>query len=481
MGGKALKFLLFGTGDYYERYKKWFAKEDVLALLDNSLVKQNTYLDGNKILSPEEGVQLPYDAIVILSFYVKEMKEQLLRSGVVEEKIYHFYDLHRLLYQEEIRKPVQYFGQAREVVETDIVSERKILLLSNDLTLGGPAIALFHAAKSLVRYGWQVVVASMLDGPLRGKMLSEKIPVIVDHNLQIETMKESEWTKHFSLFICNTINYYVFLSERDVSIPVIWWLHDSTFFYDGVDKDGLRGIDKTNLWIASVGPVPEQAMHRFVPAIDVVRLNYGVEDNAVKKQKSITDKPSKLYFVTIGYIEWRKGQDLLIEAVKLLPEEIRKKAEFYLVGQNTSMMAQQIKISIEDIAEIKMTGPVDREGIIHMFDLADVLVCPSREDPMPTVAAEAMMFGVPCLVSSITGTAEYIQDGRNGIIFPSEDVKELSLKLRWCIEHKYRLKQMGKEARTLFERYFSMNVFEKNLLHLVEKAVKPQTEVLEED
>ena len=102
MGGKALKFLLFGTGDYYERYKKWFAKEDVLALLDNSLVKQNTYLDGNKILSPEEGVQLPYDAIVILSFYVKEMKEQLLRSGVVEEKIYHFYDLHRLLYQEEI-------------------------------------------------------------------------------------------------------------------------------------------------------------------------------------------------------------------------------------------------------------------------------------------------------------------------------------------------------------------------------------------
>lgn len=31
-----MKFLLFGTGDYYERYKKWFDKEDVLALLDNS-------------------------------------------------------------------------------------------------------------------------------------------------------------------------------------------------------------------------------------------------------------------------------------------------------------------------------------------------------------------------------------------------------------------------------------------------------------
>ena len=31
-----MKFLLFGTGDYYERYKKWFDKNQVLALLDNA-------------------------------------------------------------------------------------------------------------------------------------------------------------------------------------------------------------------------------------------------------------------------------------------------------------------------------------------------------------------------------------------------------------------------------------------------------------
>ena len=40
----------------------------------------------------------------------------------------------------------------------------------------------------------------------------------------------------------------------------------------------------------------------------------------------------KIRFVTIGYIENRKGQDILIQAVRLLPEELRQKAEFYLVG-----------------------------------------------------------------------------------------------------------------------------------------------------
>ena len=63
-----MKFLLFGTGDYYERYKKWFSREDTLALLDNSLAKQGTWIDGIRVLSPEEGVKQPYEAIVILSF-----------------------------------------------------------------------------------------------------------------------------------------------------------------------------------------------------------------------------------------------------------------------------------------------------------------------------------------------------------------------------------------------------------------------------
>ena len=72
-----MKFLLFGTGDYYERYKKWFEKDEITALLDNSSRKQSTLIDGVKVLSPEEGIQLEFDAIVILSFYVKAMKAQL--------------------------------------------------------------------------------------------------------------------------------------------------------------------------------------------------------------------------------------------------------------------------------------------------------------------------------------------------------------------------------------------------------------------
>ena len=88
-----MKYLLFGTGDYYERYKKWFEPENIVALLDNSPLKQGTFIDGIQVLPPEKGIEKPFDIIVILSFYVKEMKQQLLQLGVLEDKICHFYGL----------------------------------------------------------------------------------------------------------------------------------------------------------------------------------------------------------------------------------------------------------------------------------------------------------------------------------------------------------------------------------------------------
>lgn len=467
-----MKYLIFGTGDYYERYKKWFDQEEVLALLDNSPTKQNTLIDGIKVLSPEEGVKLPFDTIIILSFYVKEMRQQLNSLNIPDEKIYHFYDLHQLIYQKERKKMIQYYGNAESIVKAKDDKKRKILLLSQDMTLGGPAIALFYAAKILRGQDYQVLFASMLDGPLREKLMDNKIPVIVDVNLQIETMEDAEWTNYFSLLFCNTINFHIFLSKRNVNIPVVWWLHDSAFFYHGIRSEILQSIDTKNLKVCAVGSVPAKAMHSMLPELPIKNLLYGVEDSVcgierLQKNKGENTK-KRVCFVTIGYIENRKGQDILVKAIRLLPVEIREKAEFYFIGQNTSAFAQNLIDQTRDIPEIVITGPVDRNGIEKVLDYADMMICPSREDPMPTVAAEAMMHRVPCIVSDAAGTAEYIESGINGFTFPSEDARTLSEKIIWCVLNSEKIHDMGIKARSIYEKIFSMRVFQKEIMKLLE-------------
>ncbi|MFT4106047.1 MAG: glycosyltransferase family 4 protein [Lacrimispora sp.] len=469
-----MKILLFGTGEYYKRYKHWFSKEDILALLDNSPSKHNTCMDGLLILSPGEGIKLPFDVIVILSFFVKEMKEQLIELGVQENKVYHFYDMHQLVYKKDVIKPIQYYGDLERGITLKGSSNKKILLLSQDLELGGPSIALFHAAKTLEDQGYHVLYASMMDGPLRNVLLKNNIPVVVDINLQIETMEEAEWTKEFNLIICNTLNFHIFLMERDTAIPVIWWLHDPIFFYAGARKDNMQKINLVNMEVCSVGPFPEIAIREYIPGLQVKRLLYGVPDMC--KQNEVpdigkTEKREKIRFITIGYINSIKGQDVLLKAIKMMPDEMREKSVFYFVGQKDSPLALELEQEIRSMPEIIMTGVVDRDRINELLSSADVLICPSREDAMPTVAAEAMMHGVPCILSDATGTAEYIEDGINGFVFQSENTQMLLEKIIWCIRHYEKIYSMGKRARGTYDKYFSMDVFKKGLIKLVDDCI----------
>ncbi len=469
-----MRFLLFGTGDYYNRFKKWFAQHEVLALLDNSVQKQYTEIDGLSVLPPKEGIDLPYDSIVILSFYVESMKKQLLSLGVEEDRIYHFYDLHELLLKGREGWPVHYFLNAKEAIEDKSPKNPKILLMSNELTLGGPPIALFHAALILKGKGYRVVFASMLDGPLRERITENGIPVVVDENLQVAVMKETEWVNTLSLIICNTLNFHVFLSERDTKIPVLWWLHDARFFYDGVNKKVISRISLDHLKSVSVGPVPAKAIEEFLPDMKCGELLYGVEDvenSGVKHGGIRYDKHQKIRFITIGFLEDIKGQDVLVDAVKGLSDAIRTQCEFYIIGHDKTLFGERIHKESEEFPEIIFTGSVSRGEIHRLLEASDVLICPSRQDSMPTVVAEAMMHFVPCIVSDAVGTASYIRDGRDSFLFQSGNAQKLAEKITWCVCSRDRLKHIGKLARKLYETYFSMAVFEDKLLEIIQKTL----------
>lgn len=464
-----MKFLLFGTGDYYNRYRIWFDRKDIAALIDNAEEKQGQYIDGIRVIPPKDISRYEYDAVVILSFYVQTMKTQLIDLGVEGNRIYHFFDLHDLIYHPGIRRKINCYGLQ------DCSESVKFLLLSNDLTLGGPALALYHAAQVLIKRGYQVVYGSMLDGPLRKILVREGIPVIVDENLMIQTMDEAQWVRKYSLIICNTMNFHVFLSERDKRIPVAWWLHDALFFYDGVRQEVMDKLTQDNMAVWSVGPIPERAVKAFRPDFYVEDLIYGVTDQMEEESRSREDHidhtENKIRFIIIGYIEQRKGQDILLEAIKRLEPDIRQKAEFIFVGQNTSLLAKDLIEAAGEISEITFTGPVDRSKINSLLGRADMLVCPSREDPMPTVAAEAMMHNVPCLVSDTTGTVKYIRDGIDGLIFQSENAGQLKEILERCIQGEFDLVQMGRNARNVYEEYFSMEAFENRLMELIANQI----------
>ena len=79
-----------------------------------------------------------------------------------------------------------------------------------------------------------------------------------------------------------------------------------------------------------------------------------------------------------------------------------------------------------------------------------------------------MMHILPCLISDSVGTVEYIRDGIDSIVFQSGNVDQLKEMLEKCILGKVNLRQMGRNARQVFEENFSMEAFEDQFGNLME-------------
>jgi len=459
-----MRVLIFGTGDYYQRYKKWFVPETIIALLDNNEEKQHTYLDGHIVLSPQDGLKLEYDKVYILSVYDREMRQQLCELGVPSEKIYNQFNLRQELHLR--KQPLHIFSSDNRLLTLGNDSKQKILFISYDLRLNGASMASLYAARALQYGGYSVVVGTSEGGEVCQELLDLNIPVIVDANLQIETACDVEWIRQFPVIICNTMNYYQFLSMRNPSQQFIWWLHDSELFYDSLDKKILSSIVSDKLAVYSVGPVPRKAVQKYLPALSVNTLLYGIPDVCYRAPQN----SEKLIFAIIGLVQARKGQDLFVKAVKRLPESWRQLAEFWIIGDDSSLFAQKVHEDAAQIPQIRFLGECGRAAMMSLYPKVSVLVAPSREDPMPVVATEAMMHYHPCIVSRATGTAEYIEDGKTGWICETEDVESLKDKMLCALEHSDKLESIGREARKIYDAYFSMSVFEKNLLAVVQKC-----------
>ena len=114
----------------------------------------------------------------------------------------------------------------------------------------------------------------------------------------------------------------------------------------------------------------------------------------------------------VGRIDERKGVDLAVEATALLPEQ----AALTVIGSGDQ----------EELARLRAAAPpgrvtferVPREQIPDRMAAADALLFPVRwREPWGLVPLEAMAAGTPVIATGRGGSGEYLEHGRNCLIF----------------------------------------------------------------
>ncbi len=132
----------------------------------------------------------------------------------------------------------------------------------------------------------------------------------------------------------------------------------------------------------------------------------------------------------VGRIEPWKGQDIFIEAIRLLPETLRHSACFALVGGGVEAKeAYLARIRREaDHAGIVSLGT--RDDVPALLRAADISVHASvLPDPFPGVVIESMLAGAATIAARAGGTIEMIDDTVSGRLTPPGDAAALAAAL----------------------------------------------------
>ncbi len=453
-----MEIVIFGTGRFYQNRKHLLKKHKIVAFLDNDWKKQNTQLDGVNIYRPDQAVSLNYTYIVLMGgvSYREEMREQLMGYGIAPEKIILIEELQSM--DEGVNSIIFY----RADCEGMFSAKRKVLLITYGLSYTGAPIALFDMARILKRNGYYPVITCAYDGELREEIVKAGIPVVIEAQLNRKNRMIWNWVESFDFIVLNTLDARNLLTElNDCGKEVIWWLHEADMSYQYVtDMELIKNIGK-NIHVYTVGHMPYDSYFKHTGNKDIKMLLYGVED---------IDK--KTIFAVIGMVSYRKAQDIFIEAVRSLTQDERKRAEFWIIGAtNEAEYYKEIRTQANMHSEIKLMDAMPRSELERVSKQIDVLVCPSRSDPMPIVVTEFMRDGKTCIVSDMVGTSSYLKDEVSGLICKTEDVQSLTEKMRWVFNHSNQLEKIGQNARKLYEENFKMEVFENNLLQILKKDI----------
>lgn len=453
-----MRILIFGTGKVYERYKAQL-RDDIIIVgfLDNDKEKQGKYFEGKKIYSPQEAVGLEYDLIFLMSIHHTAMREQLVEMGINDDKIYDF------------NRPWTVFRHDKILTYGDIneLQGNLIAVFSHALTSTGAQNVLFQAAVVMKKNNYNIVVISRGDGVLREKFIAEGIAVIVCEDIITEGKALDMIKSKACMIWINTVWLYDIADYfGGTGLKTVWWIHESARESDISKRVFRRIASKSNIRIMSVSPVvDENIWHLYGEDIKVERLFYGLKDYNYYEDKASENKvfeKNKIVMACIGGVSRIKGQDFLIKVIDCLPEYVKEKSRFLIIGAGT-LDDDSLKIVAQNDC-IEVIGEVDNSKMPYIYQTIDGIICCSRQDAMPVVVAEACMNMKFSIVSDAAGISRLLTDNKNALIFKSENIEELQEKIMWVVNNYQQAEKIGQASRSVYDKYFSLDIFEKNLI-----------------
>lgn len=459
-----MKYIIFGTGKYWIKFSPYICKDDVVCFADNDRSKADGEICGIPIVSVENILNKKYDYILILVKNYTEIVKQLLELNISKEKIVSYDELYDIgIIPKEMVVSKGNLIELNRWKENE--NKKNILIFCHVLSRSGVPVALMWLAILLKKMGYHILMTALDGGVLESELKEHEIDYISNMQGIYKSKKFLDQIQDFDLIILGTIVLHeVGLVFSGLNVPIMWWIHESLDFFYEHSLPSNYG----NIYYYGGGKRVLSKFQAYYPEETIQELLYYLP-NIMTTPKIFTKKRR---FALIGVFEERKAQDIFVKAIKLLSIDVRQKCDFYFVGVADSERRKIMEQLCKEYEQIHYVYQMNQRELAAFYRQIDILVCPSRDDPMPIVVTQALQNGIPCIISDQVGQSEYIESVGGGRIFKSDDADALAKMIEeFALCQDIVLELHGEIAKRIFADNFSENIMQKHMEKILNKIL----------
>lgn len=186
---------------------------------------------------------------------------------------------------------------------------------------------------------------------------------------------------------------------------------------------------------------------------NVLEAPLALKDYGTPKKAEHCRTDGLIRFLNFGIIRDYKRVDLLIEAACLLFERGYKNFRVLIAGGCNDWETHYAPtIRYPEMFELDIRR-IPNEEVADLFAKSDYFIMPYQDIAQSGAITVAFQYNVPTIVSDIPQFKEFVEDGKTGLVFKTEDAGALADKLQYVMENHQNIYRQLKQNQADFVQH----------------------------
>ncbi len=174
-----------------------------------------------------------------------------------------------------------------------------------------------------------------------------------------------------------------------------------------------------------------------------------------------------LLFAAVNLSHYRKGGDLLIEALQNLPTSLKTDTVLLAFGKENNAIAQAVGLPVYYLGYLS-----DERSKAVAYSAADLFLFPTRADVFGLVSIESQACGTPVISFKVGGVPEHVRPGISGYLAEPENALDFRDGIVRLLEDEGLRHQMSQQCRAMILQEYDAQLWAQRHVEIYRKSVE---------